>query len=122
MKRRLSTIALSALAVVAVGGLTVLRTGLAAEAAWRNQYTPLTRNTYPVEGSFSAISVTDYYADVQFRVSRDGTVSVVTRDAAEVNHTVEVVGSTLTISRPCSTTRTTTPRSPSTCRPATTAI
>ena len=50
MKRRLSTIALSALAVVAVGGLTVLRTGLAAEAAWRNQYTPLTRNTYPVEG------------------------------------------------------------------------
>ena len=51
MKRRLSTIALSALAVAAVGGLTVLRTGLAAEAAWRNQYTPLTRNTYPVEGS-----------------------------------------------------------------------
>lgn len=100
MKRRLSTIALSALAVVAVGGLTVLRTGLAAEAAWRNHYTPLTRNTYPVEGSFSAISVTDYYADVQFRVSRDGTVSVVTRDAAEVNHTVEVVGNTLTISRP----------------------
>ena len=33
MKRRLSTIALSALAVAAVGGLTVLRTGLAAEAA-----------------------------------------------------------------------------------------
>ena len=31
MKRHLSTLALSALAVAAVGGLTVLRTGLVAE-------------------------------------------------------------------------------------------
>ena len=100
MKRRLSTIALSALAVVAVGGLTVLRSGLVAGAAWRHEYTPLTRNTYPVNGTFTNISVTDYYADVQFRVSRDGAVSVVTRDADSVEHTVEVVGGTLTISRP----------------------
>ena len=98
MKRRLSTIALSALAVVAVGGLTVLRSGLVAGAAWRHEYTPLTRNTYPVNGTFTNISVTDYYADVQFRVSRDGAVSVVTRDADSVEHTVEVVGGTLTIS------------------------
>ena len=100
MKRRLSTIALSALAVVAVGGLTVLRSGLVADAAWRYEYTPLTRNTYPVNGTFTNISVTDYYADVQFRVSRDGAVSVVTRDTDSVEHTVEVVGGTLTISRP----------------------
>ena len=45
MKRHLSTLALSALAVAAVGGLTVLRTGLVAEAAWRHDYTPLTVNT-----------------------------------------------------------------------------
>ena len=51
MKRHLSTLALSALAVAAVGGLTVLRTGLVAEAAWRHDYTPLTVNTYPVSGA-----------------------------------------------------------------------
>ena len=100
MKRHLSTFVLSALAVAAVGGLTVLRTGLVAEAAWRHDYTPLTVNTYPVSGSFTDISVTDYYADVQFRVSRDGSVSVVTRDAADVTHTVRVEGNTLTVTRP----------------------
>ena len=100
MKRHLSTLALSALAVAAVGGLTILRTGLVAEAAWRHDYTPLTVNTYPVSGSFTDISVTDYYADVQFRVSRDGSVSVVTRDAADVTHNVRVEGDTLTITRP----------------------
>ena len=100
MKRHLSTLALSALAVAAVGGLTVLRTGLVAEAAWRHDYTPLTVNTYPVSGSFTDISVTDYYADVQFRVSRDGAVSVVTRDAEDVTHTVRVEGNTLTVTRP----------------------
>lgn len=100
MKRHLSTFVLSALAVAAVGGLTVLRTGLVAEAAWRHEYTPLTVNTYPVSGNFTNISVTDYYADVQFRVSRDGSVSVVTRDAADVTHNVRVEGDTLTITRP----------------------
>ena len=40
MKRRFSTLLLSALAVVAVGGLTLLRTGLTAEAA-RQDWTPL---------------------------------------------------------------------------------
>ncbi len=100
MKRRLSNLALSALTVAAVSGLTVLRTGLAADAAWRQDYTPLTVNTYPVSESFTGISVTDYYADVQLRVSRDGTVSVVTRDAEDVAHTVRVEGGTLTISRP----------------------
>lgn len=100
MKRRLSNLALSALTVAAVSGLTVLRTGLAADAAWRQDYTPLTVNTYPVSESFTGISVTDYYADVQLRVSRDGTVSVVTRDAEDVTHTVRVEGGTLTISRP----------------------
>ena len=100
MKRHLSTFVLSALAVAAVGGLTVLRTGLVAEAAWRHDYTPLTVNTYPVSGNFTDISVTDYYADVQFRVSRDGSVSVVTRDAADVTHTVRVEGNTLTVTRP----------------------
>ena len=40
MKRHLSTFVLSALAVAAVGGLTVLRTGLVVEAAWRHDYTP----------------------------------------------------------------------------------
>lgn len=83
-----------------LGGLTVLRTGLVAEAAWRHDYTPLTVNTYPVSGNFTDISVTDYYADVQFRVSRDGSVSVVTRDAADVTHTVRVEGNTLTVTRP----------------------
>lgn len=100
MKRHLSTFVLSALAVAAVGGLTVLRTGLVAEAAWRHDYTPLTVNTYPVSGNFTNVSVTDYYADVQFRVSRDGSVSVVTRDAADVTHTVRVEGNTLTVTRP----------------------
>ena len=100
MKRRLSNLALSALTVAAVSGLTVLRTGLAADAAWRQDYTPLTVNTYPVSESFTGISVTDYYADVQLRVSRDGMVSVVTRDAEDVAHTVRVEGGTLTISRP----------------------
>ena len=100
MKRRLSNLALSALTVAAVSGLTVLRTGLAADAAWRQDYIPLTVNTYPVSESFTGISVTDYYADVQLRVSRDGTVSVVTRDAEDVAHTVRVEGGTLTISRP----------------------
>lgn len=100
MKRHLSTLALSALAVAAVGGLTVLRTGLVAEAAWRHDYTPLTVNNYPVSGNFTNVSVTDYYADVQFRVSRDGSVSVVTRDAADVTHTVRVEGNTLTVTRP----------------------
>ena len=100
MKRRLSNLALSALTVAAVSGLTVLRTGLAADAAWRQDYTPLTVNTYPVSESFTGISVTDYYADVQLRVSRDGTVSVVTRDAEDMAHTVRVEGGTLTISRP----------------------
>ena len=100
MKRRLSNLALSALTVAAVSGLTVLRTGLAADAAWRQDYTPLTVNTYPVSESFTGISVTDYYADIQLRVSRDGTVSVVTRDAEDVAHTVRVEGGTLTISRP----------------------
>ena len=50
--------------------------------------------------NFTDISVTDYYADVQFRVSRDGSVSVVTRDAADVTHTVRVEGNTLTVTRP----------------------
>ena len=100
MKRHLSTFVLSALAVAAVGGLTVLRTGLVAEAAWRHDYTPLTVNNYPVSGNFTNVSVTDYYADVQFRVSRDGSVSVVTRDAADVTHTVRVEGNTLTVTRP----------------------
>ena len=36
----------------------------------------------------------------QFRVSRDGSVSVVTRDAADVTHTVRVEGNTLTVTRP----------------------
>ena len=71
-----------------------------AEAAWRHDYTPLTVSTYPVSGNFTNVSVTDYYADVQFRVSRDGSVSVVTRDAADVTHTVRVEGNTLTVTRP----------------------
>lgn len=100
MKRRLSALILPSLTIAAVGGLTVLRTGLVAEAAWRHDYTPLTVNTYPVSGNFTNISVTDYYADVQFRVSRDGSVSVVTRDAADVTHNVRVEGDTLTITRP----------------------
>ena len=84
-------------------------------------------NTYPVSESFTGISVTDYYADVQLRVSRDGTVSVVTRDAEDVTHTVRVEGGTLTSAARshtsasgCSTMRMTTPRSPSICLPATT--
>ena len=99
MKRRLSNLALSALTIAAVSGLTVLRTGLAADAAWRQDYTPLTVNTYPVSESFTGISVTDYYADVQLRVSRDGSPPSASG---------------------CSTMRTTTPRSPSICPPATT--
>ena len=83
-----------------IGGRGIRRTGLVAEAAWRHDYTPLTVNTYPVSGNFTNISVTDYYADVQFRVSRDGSVSVVTRDAADVTHTVRVEGNTLTVTRP----------------------
>ena len=49
MKRHLSTLALSALAVAAVGGLTVLRTGLVVEAAWRHDYTPLTGEYLPCQ-------------------------------------------------------------------------
>ena len=96
MKRHLSTIVASALAVSA---LTLLGTGLAASAGWRG-YTPLVTRNYSVSGSFSSISVTDYYADVKLRVSRDGSVSVTTRDTEDVTHTVQVTNGTLTISRP----------------------
>ena len=96
MKRHLSTIVASALAVSA---LTLLGTGLAASAGWRG-YTPLVTRNYSVSGSFSSISVTDYYADVKLRVSRDGSVSVTTRDTEDVTHTVTVTNGTLTISRP----------------------
>ena len=96
MKRHLSTIVASALAVSA---LTLLGTGLAASADWRG-YTPLVTRNYSVSGSFSSISVTDYYADVKLRVSRDGSVSVTTRDTEDVTHTVTVTNGTLTISRP----------------------
>lgn len=99
MKHHLSTLFVSALAVVAVGGLTVLRTGLVADAAWRNASTLVTKN-YPVTTGFTDISVTEYYADVQLRPSRDGSISVTTRDAEDVTHTVKVVNGTLTISRP----------------------
>lgn len=96
MKRHLSTIVASALAVSAI---TLLGTGLAASADWRGSTSLVTKN-YPVSGSFSSISVTDYYADVQLRASRDGSVSVTTRDTQDVTHTVQVVNGTLTISRP----------------------
>lgn len=99
MKHHLSTIILSALAVVAVGGLTVLRTNLVADAAWRNPATLVTKN-YPVSAGFTDISITEYYADVELRASRDGTVSVTTRDAEDVTHTVTVKNGTLSISRP----------------------
>lgn len=99
MKHHLSTIVLSALAVVAVGGLTVLRTNLVADAAWRNTATLVTKN-YPVSAGFTDISITEYYADVELRASRDGTVSVTTRDAEDVTHTVTVKTGTLSISRP----------------------
>ena len=98
MKHHLSTIVLSALAVVAVGGLTVLRTNLVADAAWRNTATLVTKN-YPVSAGFTDISITEYYADVELRASRDGTVSVTTRDAEDVTHTVTVKNGTLSISR-----------------------
>ncbi len=99
MKHHLSTLVLSALAVVAVGGLTVLRTNLVADAAWRNTATLVTKN-YPVSSGFTDISITEYYADVELRASRDGTVSVTTRDAEDVTHTVTVKNGTLSISRP----------------------
>lgn len=99
MKHHLSTIILSALAVVAVGGLTVLRTNLVADAAWRSTATLVTKN-YPVSAGFTDISITEYYADVELRASRDGTVSVTTRDAEDVTHTVTVKNGTLSISRP----------------------
>lgn len=99
MKHHLSTIVLSALAVVAVGGLTVLRTNLVADAAWRSTATLVTKN-YPVSAGFTDISITEYYADVELRASRDGTVSVTTRDAEDVTHTVTVKNGTLSISRP----------------------
>ena len=101
--KRLSTLVLSALAIAAVSGLTVLRTGLVAEAArpgrW-DSWTPLVTTTYPVEGSFTDIAITDYYADVHLRPSRDGAISVSARDAEGVSRTVQVVNGTLTISRP----------------------
>ena len=96
MKRHLFTIVASALAVSAI---TLLGTGLAASADWRGSTSLVTKN-YPVSGSFSSVSVTDYYADVQLRASRDGSVSVTTRDTQDVTHTVQVVNGTLTISRP----------------------
>ena len=96
MKRHLSTIVASALAVSAI---TLLGTGLAASADWRGSTSLVTKN-YPVSGSFSSVSVTEYYADVQLRASRDGSVSVTTRDTQDVTHTVQVVNGTLTISRP----------------------
>lgn len=99
MKHHLSTLVLSALAVVAVGGLTVLRTNLVADAAWRSTATLVTKN-YPVSAGFTDISITEYYADVELRASRDGTVSVTTRDAEDVTHTVTVKNGTLSISRP----------------------
>lgn len=99
MKHHLSTLFVSALAVAAVGGLTLLRTGLAADAAWRNAATVVTKN-YPVTSTFTNIDIREYYADVQLRASRDGTVSVTTRDAEDVTHTVTVANGTLTISRP----------------------
>ena len=99
MKHHLSTLVLSALAVVAVGGLTVLRTNLVAAAAWRSTATLVTKN-YPVSAGFTDISITEYYADVELRASRDGTVSVTTRDAEDVTHTVTVKNGTLSISRP----------------------
>ena len=96
MKRHLSTIVASALAVSAI---TLLGTGLAASAAWRSS-TPLVTKNYSVSGSFSNISITEYYADVELRVSRDGSVSVTTRDTQDVTHTVQVANGTLSISRP----------------------
>ena len=96
MKRHLFTIVASALAVSAI---TLLGTGLAASADWRGSTSLVTKN-YPVSGSFSSVSVTEYYADVQLRASRDGSVSVTTRDTQDVTHTVQVVNGTLTISRP----------------------
>ena len=95
MKRFLSTLVVSALAVVAIGGLN----GLAAQAAWRNTANMVTKN-YPVSAGFTDISITEYYADVKLRTSRDGSISVTTRDAEDVTHTVQVVNGTLTISRP----------------------
>ena len=99
MKRRFSSLLLSALAVVAVGGLTLLRTGLTAEAA-RQDWTPLVTKNYPVTGTFTDISITGYYEDIYLRPSRDGTVSVTTRDAESVTHTVSVANGVLSISRP----------------------
>ena len=98
MNRHFSTLALSALALVAVGGLTLLGTGLVAEAA-RRDWTPLVSTNYPVSGSFTDIAITDYYADVQLRPSRNGTISVTTRDAEGVSRDVSVAGGTLTITR-----------------------
>ena len=99
MKRRLPTLILSTMTIAALGGLTLLRAGLTAEAAWRS-LDSLVTNQYPVTASFTNISITDYYADVELRLSRDGAIRVTTRDAQDVNHSVEVVNGTLTISRP----------------------
>ena len=100
MNRRFSTLLLSALAFAAVGGLTVLRTGLAAEAAGYRDWTPLVSTNYPVNGSFTDIVITDYYADVELRPSRDGAVSVTTRDAEGITRDVSIVNGALTITRP----------------------
>ena len=101
MNRRFSKVILSALAIAAVGGLTVLHTGLTALAAtWYVGDSEIVTRTYPISDSFSNISVTNYYADVDFRVSQDGAIRVVTQDFSDVTYTVAVNNNTLTIARP----------------------
>ena len=83
MKRHLSTIVASALAVSAS---PCWAPAWLPALGWRG-YTPLVTRNYSVSGSFSSISVTDYYADVKLRVSRDGSVSVTTRDTEDCGPT-----------------------------------
>lgn len=93
MKRRSFLMGMAALtAGLVAASHPVLR---AQAAGW--PYTTLYTNTYPVNGSFARIQLTETSSDVTFRPSEDGSARVVCREAEDLPHTVKVENGLLTI-------------------------
>ncbi len=95
-----SKILLSALAIAVSGALVAMRPIVTADALGRLKVTDLATHTYNLNGEIHDIRVTDYAEDVKIVYAADGNGRVVVREDADINHTVDVRGGVLTISRP----------------------
>ena len=98
MKRRTKIWLMTAASLILVGG--ILFTGVMSSMGWNfhklstNQYET---NTYAVTDAFTHISVNTKTADITFKPSEDGTVSVVCYEDVTTPHRVEVRDNTLSI-------------------------